>query len=64
MTTVALFLLAALDLLNPMVTKAHADTINDVSSVNTLKATGGDLTEPLGVWNFNVEANLFYRMVV
>ena len=59
-TTVALFLLAALGFAKPNgVTKAHADTINDVvSSVNISKATGGDLTEPLGVWeSFNVEAN-------
>ena len=59
-TTVALFLLAALGFAKPNGgTKVHADTINDVvSSVNISKATGGDLTEPLGVWeSFNVEAN-------
>ena len=51
-TTVALFLLAALGFAKPNGgTKVHADTINDVvSSVNISKATGGDLTEPLGVW--------------
>ena len=59
-TTVALFLLAALGFAKPNgLTKVHADTINDVvSSVNISKSTGGDLTEPLGVWeSFNVEAN-------
>ena len=60
-TTVALFLLAALGFAKPNgVTKVHADTINDVvSSVNISKSTGGDLTEPLGVWE-----SLFYRTVV
>ena len=59
-TTVALFLLVALGFAKPNgLTKVHADTINDVvSSVNISKSTGGDLTEPLGVWeSFNVEAN-------
>ena len=59
-TTVALFLLAALGFAKPnSPAKVHADTINDVvSSVNISKSTGGDLTEPLGVWeSFNVEAN-------
>ena len=59
-TTVALFLLATLGFAKPNeLTKVHADTINDVvSSVNISKSTGGDLTEPLGVWeSFNVEAN-------
>ncbi len=52
-TTAALFLLlAAIGFAKPIgFTKVHADTINDVvSSVNILKSTGGDLTEPLGVW--------------
>ena len=59
-TTVALFLLAALGFakLNSPA-KVHADTINDVvTSVNISKSTGGAITDPLGVWeSFQVEAN-------
>ena len=58
-TTVALFLLAALGFakLNS-IAKVHADTINDVvTSVNISKSTGGAITDPLGVWDsFQVEA--------
>jgi len=59
-TTVALFLLAALGFAKPnSPAKVHADTINDVvTSVNILKSTGGAITDPLGVWeSFQVEAN-------
>ena len=59
-TTVALFLVAALGFAKPnSLAKVHADTINDVvSSVTISKSTGGAITEPLGVWeSFQVEAN-------
>ena len=59
-TTVALFLLAALGFAKPnSPAKVHADTINDVvTSVNISKSTGGAITDPLGVWeSFQVEAN-------
>ena len=59
-TTVALFLLAALGFAKPnSLAKVHADTINDVvTSVNISKSTGGAITDPLGVWDsFQVEAN-------
>ena len=59
-TTVALFLLAALGFAKPnSLAKVHADTINDVvTSVNISKSTGGAITDPLGVWeSFQVEAN-------
>lgn len=59
-TTVALFLLAALGFARPnSPAKVHADTINDVvTSVNISKSTGGAITDPLGVWeSFQVEAN-------
>ena len=59
-TTVALFLVAALGFAKPnSLAKVHADTINDVvSSVTISKSTGGALTDPLGVWeSFQVEAN-------
>lgn len=59
-TTVALFLVAALGFAKPnSLAKAHADTINDVvSSVTISKSTGGAITDPLGVWeSFQVEAN-------
>ena len=58
-TTVALFLLAALGFAKPnSLTNVHADTINDVvTSVNISKSTGGAITDPLGVWDsFQVEA--------
>ena len=58
-TTVALFLLAALGFAKPnSLAKVHADTINDVvTSVNISKSTGGAITDPLGVWeSFQVEA--------
>lgn len=58
-TTVALFLLAALGFAKPnSLAKVHADTINDVvTSVNISKSTGGAITDPLGVWDsFQVEA--------
>ena len=58
-TTVALFLLAALGFAKPnSPAKVHADTINDVvTSVNISKSTGGAITDPLGVWeSFQVEA--------
>ena len=58
-TTVALFLLAALGFAKPnSPAKVHADTINDVvTSVNISKSTGGAITDPLGVWDsFQVEA--------
>ena len=58
-TTVALFLLAALGFAKTdRITKVHADTINDVvTSVNISKSTGGAITDPLGVWDsFQVEA--------
>ena len=60
LTTVALFLLAALGFAKPnSPAKVHADTINDVvTSVNISKSTGGAITDPLGVWeSFQVEAN-------
>ena len=59
-TTVALFLVAALGFAKPnSLAKVHADTINDVvSSVTISKSTGGAITDPLGVWeSFQVEAN-------
>ena len=59
-TTVALFLLAALGFAKPnSLSKVHADTINDVvTSVTISKSTGGAITDPLGVWeSFQVEAN-------
>lgn len=59
-STVALFLLAALGFARPPhLTKVQADTINDVvTSVNISKSTGGAITDPLGVWeSFQVEAN-------
>ena len=59
-TTVALFLVAALGFAKPNnLAKVHADTINDVvSSVTISKSTGGAITDPLGVWeSFQVEAN-------
>lgn len=59
-STVALFLLAALGFARPHhLTKVQADTINDVvTSVNISKSTGGAITDPLGVWeSFQVEAN-------
>lgn len=59
-TTVALFLLAALGFAKTnSPAKVHADTINDVvTSVNISKSTGGAITDPLGVWeSFQVEAN-------
>ena len=59
-TTVALFLLAALGFAKPnSPAKVHADTINDVvTSVNISKSTGGAITDPLGVWeSFQVEAS-------
>ena len=59
-TTVALFLLAALGFAKPnSIAKVHADTINSVvKSVNISKSTGGAITDPLGVWeSFQVEAN-------
>ena len=59
-TTVALFLVAALGFARPnSLAKVHADTINDVvSSVTISKSTGGAITDPLGVWeSFQVEAN-------
>ena len=59
-TTVALFLLAALGFDKPnSLANVHADTINDVvTSVNISKSTGGAITDPLGVWDsFQVEAN-------
>ena len=59
-TTVALFLVAALGFAKPnSLAEVHADTINDVvSSVTISKSTGGAITEPLGVWeSFQVEAN-------
>ena len=59
-TTVALFLLAALGFAKPnSPAKVHADTVNDVvTSVNISKSTGGAITDPLGVWeSFQVEAN-------
>jgi len=59
-TTVALFLVAALGFAKPnSLANVHADTINDVvSSVTISKSTGGAITEPLGVWeSFQVEAN-------
>ena len=58
-TTVALFLLAALGFAKPnSLANVHADTINDVvTSVNISKSTGGAITDPLGVWDsFQVEA--------
>lgn len=58
-TTVALFLLAALGFDKPnSLANVHADTINDVvTSVNISKSTGGAITDPLGVWDsFQVEA--------
>ena len=58
-TTVALFLLAALGFAKPnSLANVHADTINDVvTSVNISKSTGGAITDPLGVWeSFQVEA--------
>ena len=59
-TTVALFLVAALGFAKPnSLAKVHADTINDVvSSVTISKSTGGAITDSLGVWeSFQVEAN-------
>ena len=59
-TTVALFLVAALGFAKPnSLAEVHADTINDVvSSVTISKSTGGAITDPLGVWeSFQVEAN-------
>ena len=59
-TTVALFLVAALGFAKPnSLAKVHADTINDVVSYVTIsKSTGGAITDPLGVWeSFQVEAN-------
>ena len=59
-TTVVLFLLAALGFAKPnSLSKVHADTINDVvTSVTISKSTGGAITDPLGVWeSFQVEAN-------
>ena len=58
-TTVALFLLAALGFAKPnSLANVHADTINDVvTSVNISKSTGGAITDPLDVWDsFQVEA--------
>ena len=58
-TTVALFLLAALGFAKPnSLANVHADMINDVvTSVNISKSTGGAITDPLGVWeSFQVEA--------
>ena len=58
-TTVALFLLAALGFDKPnSLANVHADTINDVvTSVNISKSTGRAITDPLGVWDsFQVEA--------
>lgn len=59
-TAVALFLLAALGFAKPnSIAKVHADTINSVvKSVKISNASGGAITDPLGVWeSFQVEAN-------
>ena len=59
MTTVALFLLAALGFARPnSIAKVHADTINSVvKSVKISNSSGGAITDPLGVWeSFQVEA--------
>ena len=58
-TTVALFLLAALGFARPnSIAKVHADTINSVvKSVKISNSSGGAITDPLGVWeSFQVEA--------
>ena len=59
-TTVALFLLAALGFAKSnSPAKVHADTINSVvKSVKISNSSGGAITDPLGVWeSFQVEAN-------
>ena len=59
MTTVALFLLAALGFAKTdRITKVHADTINSIiTSVEFSKSSGGSLTDPIGVWeSFQVKA--------
>ena len=50
-TTVALFLLAALGFAKPnSIAKVHADTINSVvKSVKISNSSGGAITDPLGV---------------
>ena len=58
-TTVALFLLAALGFAKTdRITKVHADTINSIiTSVEFSKSSGGSLTDPIGVWeSFQVKA--------
>lgn len=58
-TTVALFLLAALGFAKTdRITKVHADTINSIiTSVEFSKSSGGALTDPIGVWeSFQVKA--------
>ena len=58
-TTVALFLLAALGFAKTdMITQVHADTINSIiTSVEFSKSSGGSLTDPIGVWeSFQVKA--------
>ena len=58
-TTVALFLLAALGFAKmDRITKVHADTINSIiTSVEFSKSSGGALTDPIGVWeSFQVKA--------
>ena len=58
-TTVALFLLAALGFAKTdRITKVHADTINSIiTSVEFSKSSGGSLTDPIGVWeSFQVNA--------
>ena len=58
-TTVALFLLAALGFAKTdRITKVHADTINNIiTCVEFSKSSGGSLTDPIGVWeSFQVKA--------
>ena len=58
-TTVALFLLAALGFAKTdRITMVHADTINSIiTSVEFSKSSGGSLTDPIGVWeSFQVKA--------